>query len=73
VVGKYRDMGQVESPSGNRGLYQTDKGKGKIYKQEDGSKIIRYETDTVDSHVWRLDYILNKNGVVEAIDMLFVP
>jgi len=54
-------------------LYQTDKGKGKIYKQEDGSKIIRYETDTVDSHVWRLDYILNKNGVVEAIDMLFVP
>ena len=74
VVGQFRDMGQVESPSGNRGLYQMDNGgKGKIYKQEDGSKIIRYQARTADSHTWQLDYILNASGVVVAIDMLYVP
>ena len=74
VVGKFRDMGQVESPSGNRGLYQMDNGgKGKIYKQEDGGKIIRYQARTADSHTWQLDYILNTSGVVVAIDMLYVP
>ena len=31
-------MGQVESPSGNRGLYDNDTGKGKIYLMEDGTK-----------------------------------
>ena len=74
VVGKFRDMGQVESPSGNRGLYQMDNGgRGKIYKQEDGGKIIRYQARTADSHTWQLDYILNASGVVVAIDMLYVP
>ena len=74
VVGKFRDMGQVESPSGNRGLYQMDNGgRGKIYKQEDGTKIIRYQARTADSHTWQLDYILNASGVVVAIDMLYVP
>lgn len=73
VVGKFRDMGQVESPSGNRGLYQTDDGKGKIYLQEDGTKIIRYQADTADSHTWQLDYNLNTSGTVVSIDMLYIP
>ena len=73
VVSKFRDMGQLESPSGNRGLYENDNGKGKIYKQEDGTKIIRYQAKTADSRIWQLDYILSASGVVEAIDMLYVP
>lgn len=73
VVGKFRDMGQVTSPSGNRGLYETDSGKGKIYVQEDGTKIIRYQADTADSHTWQLDYHLNTSGTVDYIDMLYIP
>lgn len=73
VVSRFRDMGQVESPSGNRGLYETDDGKGKIYLQEDGTKIIRYQADTADSHTWQLDYNLNTAGTVTSIDMLYIP
>lgn len=73
VVGKFRDMGQVESPSGNRGLYENDDGKGKIYRQEDGSKIIRYLAETGDGHQWQLDYVLSTGGTVTAIDMTYVP
>lgn len=73
VVGKFRDMGQVTSPSGNRGLYETDDGKGKIYVQEDGTKIIRYQAETADGHTWQLDYNLNTSGTVASIDMLYIP
>lgn len=73
VVGKFRDMGQVASPSGNRGLYENDDGKGKIYMQEDGTKIIRYTTMTADSCTWQLDYELDKGGNVQAIRMLYIP
>ncbi|MGN0970636.1 MAG: chitobiase/beta-hexosaminidase C-terminal domain-containing protein [Aristaeellaceae bacterium] len=73
VVSRFRDMGQVESPSGNRGLYETDSGKGKIYLQEDGTKIIRYQAKTADSHTWQLDYNLNTAGTVTSIDMLYIP
>lgn len=72
VVGKFRDMGQVTSPSGNRGLYATNEGTGKIWVQEDGTKIIRYRC-FVESHTWQLDYILNKSGIVTAIDMIYQP
>lgn len=68
IVGKFRDMGQVESPSGNRGLYADDDNVGKIYLQEDGSKIIRYRVATADSHIWQLDYIISTGGVCTAID-----
>lgn len=73
VVGKFRDMGQVESPSGNRGLYSTKDGTGKIWLQEDGGKIIRYQTFTDDSHRWQLDYIVNDKGIVTAVDMRYLP
>ena len=39
--------------------------------QEDGTKIIRYRTDTLDMHVWQLDYILDTSGKVTAIQWLY--
>ena len=73
VTGKFRDMGQVESESGNRGLYANSDGTGKIWLQEDGTKIIRYRADAPDSAFWQLDYHVNKNGTVDAIDWLYCP
>ena len=73
ITAKFKDYGQVTSPSGNRGLYHDIKSsdKGKIYVQEDGGKIIRYRTGTPDMHVWQLDYILDGNGVCTAIRWLY--
>ena len=73
ITDKFKDYGQVTSPSGNRGLYHNIKNsdKGKIYVQEDGTKIIRYRTDTLDMHVWQLDYILDTSGKVTAIQWLY--
>ncbi len=73
VVGKFRDMGQVVSPSGNRGLYENESGKGAIYVQPDGGKIIRYTANTADSHKWQLTYTLSASGTVTAIDLLYIP
>ena len=53
--------------------FQTDSGKGKIYLQEDGTKIIRYQAETADSHTWQLDYNLNAAGTVTSIDMRYIP
>lgn len=73
VISVYKDFGQVESPSGNRGLYEKDFSKGKIYKQEDGTKIIRYRVETGDSHIWQLDYELSTAGTVQAIRWSYEP
>ncbi len=73
VVGKFRDMGQLASASGNRGLYENDSGKGKIYQQDDGTRIIRYTANTADSHKWQLEYTLSASGVVVAVDQLYIP
>ncbi len=71
VTEKFKDFGQLTSPSGNRGLYEDEIDKGKIYVQENGEKIIRYRTGTADGHVWQLDYILNASGTVRAIQWAF--
>jgi len=75
ITSKFKDFGQVTSPSGNRGLYHDieSSDKGKIYVQEDGGKVIRYRTDTLDMHVWQLDYILDTSGRVKAIHWLYEP
>lgn len=73
VVSAFRDMGQVESPSGNRGLYDNDYGTGKIYLNADGTKTIRYIAYTADSHEWQLDYELSTSGKVVAINMQYNP
>lgn len=73
IVKKFRDMGQVASPSGNRGLYSNDDGTGKIMMQEDGGKIIRYIAYTADSHYWQLDYNLDRSGACVSIYQRFIP
>ena len=73
VVGKFRDMGQVASASGSRGLYENDSGKGKIYQQEDGTRVIRYTAVTADSHKWQLEYTISRAGTVISVDQLYIP
>ncbi|MBR2664148.1 MAG: hypothetical protein IKE25_10570 [Clostridia bacterium] len=74
MVSKFRDMGQVESPSGNRGLYSSKDGTGKIWVQEDGGKIIRYRCYTPDSsHWWQLEYRTNQHGNVVSMDFRYDP
>ena len=75
VVGKYKDLGQVESASGNRGLYALENGSdGKIWKQEEktGQKIVRYRIKS-ESHYYVLDYYVNQNGIVESVDWWYKP
>ena len=73
VVDQFRDMQQVESPSGNRGLYATDNGStGKIWVQENDEKIIRYRYP-VDSHWVQLEYYLSASGTVKNIDLKYIP
>ena len=71
ITEQYLDYGQVTSPSGNRGLYEDESEKGKIYVQPNGEKIIRYRTDTADGHIWQLDYVLGTSGTVKAMQWLF--
>ena len=75
VVGQFQDMGQVVSPSGNRGLYenQNNSDKGKIYVQEDGGKLIQYATDTADGNIWYMNFFLDQSGVVTAIQWMYQP
>ena len=73
VVGKFKDLGQLESASGNRGLYALDNGSdGKIWKQEDGSRIIRYRIRN-DGHWYQLEYYINVNGNVSAVYWRYIP
>ncbi|MBR6027570.1 MAG: chitobiase/beta-hexosaminidase C-terminal domain-containing protein [Clostridia bacterium] len=72
ITDAYRDMGQKAGGSGNRGLYQTDKGIGRVLVTDTG-KIIRYICYTADSHTWQLDYVLNSYGVVTAIETIYIP
>jgi tetratricopeptide (TPR) repeat protein len=72
VIGKFRDMLQVESNSGNRGLYSTGSETGKIWLQENNEKVIRYRY-AVDSHWVQLEYLLNSAGTVRNINLKYIP
>ena len=73
VIGKFKDLGQVQSTSGNRGLYALDSGSdGKIWLQGDGSKIIRYRIRT-EGHWYQLEYYISKSGTVTAVDWRYIP
>ena len=75
VVGKYKDLGQLKSASGNRGLYSLDSGSdGKIWKQEEktGKQIIRYRIRN-EGHYYVLDYHVDQNGTVTAVDWWYKP
>ena len=71
IVGAFRDMGQVESPSGNRGLYADNENIGKIFVQDGGGKVIHYRAGTADTHIWQLEYTLNAAGTCVSIDWKF--
>ena len=73
VVGRFKDLGQIPSASGNRGLYALDSGSdGKIWLQEDGSRIIRYRIRT-EGHWYQLEYYVSKSGTVTAVDWRYIP
>ncbi len=73
VVGKFKDLGQLASGSGNRGLYQLDNGNdGKILLQDDKSNIIRYRIRS-EEHWYVLEYQVNRSGTVEAVDWRYIP
>ena len=73
VVGKFKDLGQVKSASGNRGLYALDSGSdGKIWLQADESKIIRYRIRS-EGHWYQLEYYVSKSGTVTAVDWRYIP
>ena len=72
VTEKFKDMQQIASKSGNRGLYSNNDGTGKIWKQENGEKIIRYRYDQ-DGHWIQLEYLLNTAGNVKNIDWKYIP
>ena len=73
VVGKFKDLGQIPSASGNRGLYALESGSdGKIWIQEDQSKIIRYRIRN-EGHWYQLDYNVGKNGSVTSVDYRYIP
>lgn len=73
VVGKFKDLGQLQSASGNRGLYALESGSdGKIWLQEDKTKIIRYRIRT-ESHWYQLEYHVGQSGNVTDIDWRYIP
>jgi len=62
VIGLFKDMNQLASPSGNRGLYQIeDKGRGKLYKLEDGTYSLQYRCTTSESNTLDLIYHFTNN------------
>ena len=75
VVGKFKDLGQLASASGNRGLYAFDNGNdGKIWKQEEktGQQIVRYRIKN-EGHYYVLDYYISNSGTVTQVDWWYKP
>ena len=75
VVGKFKDLGQVESPSGNRALYALESGSdGKILlkDQQTGERTIRYRVKT-EGHYYQLEYSVNSAGTVTAVRYRYIP
>ena len=71
VTGQFKDMNQVESKSGNRGLYYNDKGSGKIWQIDKQHRIIRYLYN-YETHTLQLEYHL-RDKTVYMIDMKYIP
>lgn len=70
VISKFRDMGQVASASGNRGLYHLDNLSDGKFLAKDQS--IRYRI-RVDGTYFQLKYYLNENGTVKEIEYRYIP
>lgn len=63
ITSVYKDMGQVESPNGNRGLYYADPDIGKVIQNEDGTKAVQYSCSTLKGNTWVLQYYLKGDKV----------
>ena len=73
VIGQFKDLGQLASASGNRGLYALDNGSdGKIWLQEDGTEIIRYRIRS-EGHWYQLEYHTDNSGTVASVDWKYIP
>ena len=74
VVGKFKDLGQIASESGNRGLYHLDNlSDGKILAGEDKEpETVRYRIRD-DGHWYQLEYILNSGKTVTAVRYRYIP
>ena len=67
VIGLFKDLNQLPSPSGNRGLYEVmDSGKGKLYKLSDTEYSLQYRCYTSDSSTLDLIYHFT-NKVCDSI------
>ena len=74
VVSTFRDMGQLESASGNRGLYHlSNLSDGKIYYDQTGKTWRIMYRIRKDLHWYRLEYFTDENGTVIAVDWQYIP
>ncbi len=68
IVSMYKDMGQVQSPNGNRGLYYADPDIGQVLQNPDGSRMVQYSCKTLESKVWVLQYVLTGGRVTKIVN-----
>ncbi|NLO85752.1 MAG: hypothetical protein GX096_10045 [Clostridiales bacterium] len=67
ITGAFKDFGQPESKSGNRGLYYKHPTIGQVVVQEDGSRIVRYQCNTAISKMWYLEFYLSGDQVQKIV------
>ena len=67
VAAAYKDMGQVQSPNGNRGLYYADPHIGRILQNSDGTRTIQYSCRTLEGRIWILQYHLRAAQVYQIV------
>ena len=72
IVTNFRDMGQLQSANGNRGLYFADPEIGRIVQNADGTRMVQYRCKTLGSKIWVLEYYL-KSGQVSLIRHYYQP
>ncbi len=65
ITGVFKDMGQVQSPNGDRGLYYADPDIGRVIQNEDGTRTVQYSCKTLESKVWVIQYHLKNNRVYQ--------
>lgn len=63
IVAMYKDMGQLQSSNGDRGLYYADPNIGRVIQNEDGTRTVYYSCNTLESKVWVLEYHLKGDRV----------
>ncbi len=67
ITAVFKDMGQLASPNGNRGLYYADPDIGQVVQNPDGTRMVRYSCKTLESKVWVVEYHLSGNRCTKII------